>query len=345
MVCLEGGNFLNLLFLSGLFLLLMSGVQMNSVFFLWMLMEFVFFFVVMLMIKGSKGEVNLSGIIFYLFVQALGGVLLLCSVMVEMLYFGNYYYFGSSICLGCLYLGVAGVVLKMGMFPFYLQVYQIMSFISFDQIALFMLYPKVVPGILLYNMLGQLEMGEGVLVLPMMVIMLSGFQGLKSSDLREFLAWSGLGQLGWIFLSILGSFMTFVYFFFLYSFVLFYVCKTMGKSGKKIFYNFSGVGGSLKGIYNILLGVFFMSGLAPFLMFYLKLFLLFNLSSFFVKGVALILLLSMGMFLFYVRALQMGVSVGNSYYESSPNEVVGLGGYGGFLLFLFFCSGGVLFLI
>lgn len=269
----------------------------------------------------------------------------MCSVIVEILYFRNYYYFGSSICLRCLYLGVARVVLKIGMFPFYLQVYQIISFISFDQIALFMLYPKVVPGILLYNILGQLEIREGVLVLPIIVIILSRFQRLKSSDLREFLAWSRLRQLGWIFLSILGSFITFVYFFFLYSFVLFYVCKTIRKSRKKIFYNFSRVGGSLKRIYNILLGVFFMSRLAPFLIFYLKLFLLFNLSSFFVKRVALILLLSMRIFLFYVRALQMRVSVGNSYYESSPNEVVRLGRYGRFLLFLFFCSRGVLFLI
>nr|YP_009029816.1 NADH dehydrogenase subunit 2 [Botrylloides leachii]CCO25710.1 NADH dehydrogenase subunit 2 [Botrylloides leachii] len=336
---------MGLIFVGGLFFLLMLSVEMNSVFFLWMLMEFVFFFVIMMLIKGSKGEVNLNGIIFYLFVQALGGVLLLCSMMVEMLYFGNYYYFGSNICVGCLYLGVVGVVLKIGMFPFYLQVYQIMSFISFEQIVLFMLYPKIVPMVLLYNMLGQLEVGEEVLVLPGMVILISGFQGLKSSDLREFLAWSGLGQLGWIFLSILGSFMTFVYFFFFYSFLLLYVCKTMSKSGKKIFQNFSGVGGSLEGVYTVVLGVFFMSGLAPFLMFYLKLFLLFSLYSFFVKGLGVILLVSMGMFLFYVRALQMGVNVGNSYYVGAPSETVGLGGYGGFLMFLFFCLGGLMFLI
>lgn len=320
-------------------------MEINSVFFLWILIEFVFFFVIIILIKRSKGEVNLNRIIFYLFVQALGRVLLLCSMMVEILYFGNYYYFGSNICVRCLYLGVVRVVLKIRMFPFYLQVYQIMSFISFEQIVLFILYPKIVPIVLLYNILGQLEVGEEVLVLPRMVILISRFQGLKSSDLREFLAWSGLRQLGWIFLSILGSFITFVYFFFFYSFLLLYVCKTISKSRKKIFQNFSRVGGSLERVYTVVLGVFFISRLAPFLIFYLKLFLLFSLYSFFVKRLGVILLVSMGMFLFYVRALQMGVNVRNSYYVGTPSETVRLRRYGRFLMFLFFCLRGLIFLI
>jgi len=259
--------------------------------------------------------VNLNGIIFYLFVQALGGVLLLCSIIVEMLYFRNYYYFNSNICLGCLYLRGVRLVLKVRLFPFYLQVYQIISLIRFDQILLFILYPKVIPRVLLYNMVGQLEVRWVILVLPMIVIFVSGAQRLKSSDLREFLAWSGLGQLRWIFVSILRSFLCFVCFFFLYVSVLIYLCKSVGKARKNIFSSFSRVRRDLERIFTVLLAVFFMSRLAPFLMFYLKLFLLYSLANFFIRLVRIILLVSIRMFLFYVRVLQIRVCVRNSFYN------------------------------
>nr|CDM98951.1 NADH dehydrogenase subunit 2 [Botrylloides giganteus] len=344
MVCLEGGNSL-LSFVVGLFILVWFSSTMGNIFFIWMLMEFVFFFVMMNLIVSSGGKGNVSGVIFYLFVQALGGVLVLSSMMVEMLYFGNYYYLGSNVCLGCLYLGAMGLMMKMGMFPFYVQVYQIMNLINFNQVMMFMLYPKVVPMVMLYSMVSQLDLGGELFIFSLLVMLVSGVQGLVSTDLREFLAWSGLGQLGWIFVSIMGSFFCFLFFFWTYVFVLMCVCFMFDGGGRKVFPNFSGVGVGGGGLLIALFLVFFMSGLAPFLMFYLKLFLLFSVGNFTLGVLGGMMVGSMGLFLLYVRVMQMMVCLGGSMFLTPLLGSAGLKGYAAASVFFFFFFGGVLLLI
>nr|YP_009040165.1 NADH dehydrogenase subunit 2 [Botrylloides violaceus]CCO25697.1 NADH dehydrogenase subunit 2 [Botrylloides violaceus] len=339
-------NFLVVFYGLGVLILFVLGMNMFNIFYMWMMMEFVFFVVILFLIKYSKGEMNLGGVIFYLFVQALGGVLFLSSMLVEVFYFGNYYYLGSSVCLGCLYLSIMGVMLKVGMFPFYLQVYQIMSFINFEQILLFMLYPKIIPVILVYSMFSQLDLGGGALMFSFLVMAISAFQGIKSSDMRELLAWSGVGQLGWIFVSALGAFSSFVFFFWLYFFMLMGLCFLIGEGGSKLFFDFFSVRGSLQNRYTGLFLVFFMSGLAPFLMFYVKLFLIYSLECFSMGLIMGVLLGVLGMSLFYVRILQILMCSGSVFFfQSSISKGSALKGYAKFLFFFFFCFGGALFLV
>lgn len=332
-------------FVVGLLILFYLRIIINNIFYIWILIESVFFFVIFSLIKSSRGKVNLNRIIFYLFIQALGRVLLLSSMLVEIFYFRNYYYLSSNVCLGCLYLRIVGVLLKIGMFPFYLQVYQIINFINFRQILLFMLFPKIVPAIILYSMLGQLELGRRRLAFPFLVVFVSGIQGIKSSDLRELLAWSRLGQLRWIFVSIIRSFSSFIFFFFIYAFILIYTCFLVDRRRSKLFYDFSNVRRSLERYYSVLFLVFFISGLAPFLMFYLKLFLFFIIGNFSIGFLILMLVGSMGIFLFYIRVLQVLVCVGNSFFYHLPFREVSLRRYFRFLRFFFFCFGRLLFLI
>lgn len=323
MVGLEGReNSLKLFFVVGLFLLIFFSVTTKNIFYIWIFIEIVFFLVILLIVKKSKRGVSLNGVIIYLFVQALRRILLLSSIIVEIFYFGNYYYLGSNICSGCLYLRVMGLILKIRMFPFYLQVYQIIGLIGYDQILLFILYPKIVPSVILYSIVGQLDLGGGVLVFPLLVVFISRVQRLKSSDVREFLAWSRLRQLGWIFVSLLRSFVFFCLFFYLYSFVLMYTCSLLKGSGSKIFCEYSRVGGDSQGLYRILFLVFFMSRLAPFIIFYIKLLLLYGVRKFFPGFLVVLLVRSIRIFIFYLRIIQMVMCEGTSFrYYESPSQI------------------------
>lgn len=332
----------------GLRVLILFVLRINifNIFYIWIIIEFVFFVVILFLIKYSKGKINLGGAIFYLFVQALRGVLFLSSMLVEIFYFRNYYYLRSSVCLGCLYLSIMGVILKVRMFPFYLQVYQIISFINFEQILLFMLYPKIIPVILVYSMFSQLDLGRGVLVFSFLVMVISAFQRVKSSDMRELLAWSRVRQLGWIFVSALGTFSSFVFFFWLYFLILMRLCFLIREGGSKLFFDFFSVRRGLQNRYTGLFLVFFISRLAPFLMFYVKLFLIYSLECFSIGLIMRVLLGVLRMSLFYVRILQILMcSRSVFFFQSSISKRSSLKRYAKFLFFFFFCFRRALFLV
>nr|CAA6675007.1 NADH dehydrogenase subunit 2 [Botryllus gaiae] len=332
--------------LGGVLFLFFLTNMMGGVFYMWILLEMVFFFVIFYLILTCYKKVNLSSIVYYLFIQALGGIMLMCSFLIEMFYFGNFYFFNSSISWICFFLGLMSLLIKMGVFPFYLQIYKIMGFMNFNQIFMFMVYPKVVPMVMLYNLIGGVDFQlNGILILPSLLLLISGFQGIYSSDIREILAWSGMSQLSWIFVGILGNFFFFFFFFMLYSFLLYYMCFTLFGSGSKVYYDYLLVGGSYYGNFIMLILIFLMSGLAPFFMFYMKLFLIFEIMNYSVVFLFMMLLGSSGIFFFYIRIVQMSLSLGGSFYYFISNNYSFKLNYSLMFIFSFFFLGGILILI
>nr|YP_008082952.1 NADH dehydrogenase subunit 2 [Botryllus schlosseri]CCO25684.1 NADH dehydrogenase subunit 2 [Botryllus schlosseri]CDM98964.1 NADH dehydrogenase subunit 2 [Botryllus schlosseri] len=332
--------------LGGLMILFFLAIIMGGMFYMWILLEMVFFFVIFYLIVTCYKKLNLNSIVYYLFIQALGGIMLMSSFLIEMFYFGNLYFFNSGMSWICFFLGLMSLLIKMGVFPFYLQIYKIMSFMNFKQIFMFMVYPKVVPMVMLYNLIGGVEFElNGILIMPFLLLLISGFQGIYSSDIREILAWSGMSQLSWIFVGILGNFFFFLSFFILYSVLLYYICFMVFGSGSKIYYDYMLIGGGYFGNFVMMLLVFLMSGLAPFLMFYMKLFLIFEIMNYSILFLFLMLLGSLGIFFFYVRVIQMGLSLGGSFYYFTSNNYIFKPNYVLFFNLFLFSLGGILILV
>ena len=88
-----------------------------------------------------------------------------------------------------------------------------------------------------------------------------------------------------------------------------------------------------------------MSGLAPFLIFYLKLFLLFSVGNFTLGVIRRIMVGSMRLFLLYVRVMQMMVCLGGSIFLTPLLRSARLKRYAAASVFFFFFFGRVLLLI
>ncbi len=294
----------------GIITIIALRLWITNILFMWIILELIFFLVMFLLISGGEGKINLNSVIYYLFVQALRGIFLLVSVLIEMFYFRNFYYLNNNLNICCWILGVLRLLLKARLFPFYIQVYQIIRFISFNQLISFLLFPKVLPILIIYELIRHFEGSSYFIFLPMLTLFVAGVQGVLSNDVREILAWSRLSQLSWFFVSILGSLFYFVVYFFLYSCLLFFFAKWASKRRKKIFFDFYYLRsqGETKRIMIFIL--FLQSRLAPFLLFLIKLLLLYRVSHESFIILFFILLGSLGVFFFYVRIFQMLASLG-----------------------------------
>jgi len=232
---------------------------------------------------------------------------------------------------------VLGLLLKARIFPFYLQVYQIIGFISFNQITSFLLIPKVLPILIIYELVEHFSRREYLIFLPILTLFVTRVRGVLSNDIREIIAWSGLSQLSWFFVSILGSLIYFVIYFLLYSCLLYFFTKWASRGRNKIFFDFSYLRfqGTTKCI--LLLILFMQSRLAPFLLFLMKLLLLFRVSHNSFLILFFILLRSVGVFLFYTRIFQIIVSLGRYSREmfSHLEFYVLKGNFNYFLFFSF----------
>nr|YP_008082970.1 NADH dehydrogenase subunit 2 [Polycarpa mytiligera]CCO25749.1 NADH dehydrogenase subunit 2 [Polycarpa mytiligera] len=334
------------MFLFFFIIMVVLGLMLLDVLYMWVLLEVVFFGVVGILVYLGGKKLTMNGVVYYFFVQAMGGLILILSFLSEVCMYGNMYLLNN--CIGVLnfFSCLMGLMIKLGFYPFYIQILIIMSLLNFKQNLVFLVYPKLLPLMMMYDIIQQGSALFIVFVFSCFLLVVSSVQGVITTDIRAILGWSGMSQLSWMVLSIFSNLFIFLVFFFFYSYVLIFFVESLNSMGEGFFFGFGslGVGGSIE--YMVFLMLIMMSGLAPFLFFYLKVLLVFSFPTGFYKaGLLLVLIVTIGVLFFYLRLMQYIIGVG---YTSGFFKVMGgsLNFSGGFIMLFFgFLGGGVLLLL
>lgn len=268
----------------------------------------------MLLNKGGVKEV--TGLVNYFLVQALRGFFLLIAVLVEVGGVGNVLFFSSPTMFLSLFLGFLGLLIKLGVFPYYLQIVYIFGFLERSQCFILSTYPKVVPMLLMGLLLSYLPL-RLVMSVGSLSVLLGRYQRIWTSSVKELFGWSTIRHSGWIVFSLLGR----PLFFFFYMGVYRLVISVLWNKYISIQNNYFVRGGAMimlsKNNVNYLLLIFFILGrFAPFLGFLLKLMVVNWLTvSYGVAGVVVVLVLGLRAVFFYTRMVQFLSSVNRNYYR------------------------------
>uniref|UniRef100_A0AB39CC69 NADH-ubiquinone oxidoreductase chain 2 n=1 Tax=Thyasira tokunagai TaxID=3055801 RepID=A0AB39CC69_9BIVA len=158
-----------------------------------------------------------------------------------------------------------GVIMKVGIFPFYYWVMPVMSGLSWQSSWIFCTLQKVIPLMVFCVVLEFFVLLSDLCAV--MSVMVSGFEGIRQMSMRGIFAYSSIGQSGWLLLLCShGDSLSLIWFSTIYSFVLMTVFWSLLKNDP---YNYKYMASDLsesiffKG-YNVLV-VFSLAGIPPLL--------------------------------------------------------------------------------
>nr|YP_010845461.1 NADH dehydrogenase subunit 2 [Pyura mirabilis]UPP55929.1 NADH dehydrogenase subunit 2 [Pyura mirabilis] len=295
---------------AGLFLVCVLFVfSISNNFFMWGGLELISLSVMMMNLFLNTKMKGLTGMINYFLIQAIGGVMLLLMLLLEMGLADNYYFFQCSMMNSMLFIGVGGLLMKLGLFPFYFQIIFVFFTLEGWQCFLLSVYPKLVPFLLL---MGLVLLGGMYLFffVGLLSILVGSFQGVLSTDLRALFGWSTIGHSGWLILCFYSGIFLFLAYFLYYVMVMSMLWKSMEQTPKNFFLG-SGMASSGMVLFVFMLGL---GGFAPLMGFILKLLLVYELLGFISGWMMISILLCMiGAIFFYTRMFQFMVNINNSY--------------------------------
>nr|YP_010014986.1 NADH dehydrogenase subunit 2 [Halocynthia aurantium]QOI13837.1 NADH dehydrogenase subunit 2 [Halocynthia aurantium] len=280
---------------------------------MWVVLEVFSLYVLFVILRHNLRDVNMVGVVYYFLVQGVGGVILAFGVIYELSIFGNCYAFQcpvSYLGLGCI---VLGLLLKLGIFPFYFWVVWVYKLLDGVQCYYVAVYPKIFPFLFLFSLFGQVEASIFFFV-GLASIFLSGVEGLYVSDIREFMGYSSIGHGGWMLFCFYGGVVLFMLYYIIYYVCNYIVFNMMFGRGFNIFFGF-GRGRLVVGTGFILFIIILnLGGFAPSLGFGLKLMILNSVMfSWGVVGGLVLLFMTVAAILFYVRFIQFLYSINNNY--------------------------------
>nr|YP_008082979.1 NADH dehydrogenase subunit 2 [Pyura gangelion]CCO25758.1 NADH dehydrogenase subunit 2 [Pyura gangelion] len=280
-------------------------------FFVWAVLELISVVVLLINLFQNEDNKGVFSLINYFLVQAVAGVLVLGGVLFEVGFGQNYYFFSCPVLVISFYLLLVGLVLKLGLFPFYLQVPYIFGGLVGGQCFVLSVYPKLIPYLLIGVLVPELDINilmgiAGVLVL------VGGYQGIWVSSFQELFGWSTIGHSGWLFLSFLMGYYLFFFYFLVYAVTMYYLWVSfLGGMISFFLGGVLGLGGQkmLSVFYFLLVG-----GLAPMGGFLLKLMVVKGMmGSMGVVYSFFLLILGTGSVIFYVRMMQFLYNVNHNF--------------------------------
>nr|YP_008082997.1 NADH dehydrogenase subunit 2 [Halocynthia spinosa]CCO25776.1 NADH dehydrogenase subunit 2 [Halocynthia spinosa] len=286
----------------------------KNVLYMWIFLELVSLLVLFYVILLGLRDVNLVGVVIYFLLQALGGVMFVMGIMFDFCVYGNLVSVLSPVSYVCLFFMVLGLLLKMGIYPFYFWVARVYVLMEGKQCFYVGVYSKIIPLLLFFFASGVLGMGF-LFFLAMFSVVLSGVLGVFMTDVRGLMGLSSVGHSGWFLVSMLGGIIMFFFYFCFYAFFNYLVFFGMSFRGVNVFFNFGRGQTGGWGLKLLVFLVFFsIGGFAPSLGFFLKVFLMGSVLS--IWGFlycVLFLLLGGGVVFFYCRVLQFLFSVNSNY--------------------------------
>nr|CAQ68506.1 NADH dehydrogenase subunit 2 [Halocynthia papillosa] len=279
---------------------------------LWIMLEVISLYVLFLVLRHSVRDVNMLGVVYYFLVQGVGGALLVFGIIYELGLYGNVYFAQVPLSYVGLCCGLGGLLMKMGLYPFYFWVVRVYKLLEGVQCYYVAVYPKIFPLIFLYGLMDVV--GMGFFFFGGFSILLSGFLGLLVSDVREFMGLSSIGHGGWMLFCFFGGFMLLVIYF-----IVYYVCNyvffnMMYGRGFGLFIGF-GRGRLMMGISFVLFFVVMnLGGFAPSVGFILKLYIVTEvLGNWGLISCVILLFLTVAGIFFYVRFIQFLYNVNCNY--------------------------------
>nr|ADB91998.1 NADH dehydrogenase subunit 2 [Ammothea hilgendorfi] len=114
--------------------------------------------------------------------------------------------------------------MKIGMFPFIFWYVEIITKISFLGMKLIMTVQKILPMIIINMMFNKNSM---LFFLVMINMLISSIIAMNQINMKKILSLSSINQMGWMMMSLILNYSTFIIYLITYSFILFIIIKFM----------------------------------------------------------------------------------------------------------------------
>lgn len=264
-------------------------------------MELILFSVLYYLINKSVSYSDLLSVFSYMVINALGGILVLIGLLVEVILFDNLYRFnGCSLSLSLFFI-LLGLFIKLGIFPFYYQMFYLFMSLTTNQCYVIMFIPKVVPMIILFSLQIQEFFLIFVLSASVIMVLLSSLSGVLYTDIRAILAYSSISYLGFYFFLLMSGLGIFVLYFLLYYILLSALLSNFNFFKFNIIVNMSHFQYSFSTKVSVFFILLVLSGQPVFFLFLLKLIMLYNISVSIFFYIIIFFLCYFGNIVFYVR--------------------------------------------
>nr|WNO18575.1 NADH dehydrogenase subunit 2 [Neolepetopsis sp.] len=201
-------------------------------------------FATLMICSGSKG--CSEGGIKYFIIQSLGSVLVLISVILsewglwwQSILLNSWLMMSDSIInylkMVSFFIFGVGLLLKIGSFPFYSWVPQVVSMVdSWSLCFILLTWQKLAPLIIIVYTFSNFEaLGVGFLLILVGALsgLVGGICGMGETRISNLLAYSSIGHTGWLIFSCSHGFGVFLSYFFVYFFVSLIVFMILWKMG------------------------------------------------------------------------------------------------------------------
>nr|YP_010147016.1 NADH dehydrogenase subunit 2 [Hediste diversicolor]QQP21538.1 NADH dehydrogenase subunit 2 [Hediste diversicolor] len=230
----------------------------------------------------------------YFIIQAVGSGLMLTAGIMSTNPLTNFSF--SSIIMTMFIISMA---VKLGMAPCHQWLPHVMSSISWLMCMILATWQKISPMLLLI-MLAPRETPFILFIVAMLSAIIGGVGGMNQSQLRALLAYSSIGHMSWILVTTQCSFNTFITYFSIYMLITVSLISLLMKSNSmqsKLSFSLSRMGTSMFSL--IMIVMFSLGGLPPFLGFIPKWIIINTLADMDLYTIMMVLILGSLMNLFY----------------------------------------------
>ena len=277
--------------------------------------------------------------------NVLARIMVLVGVLVECLFMRNLYSFSVLLSNYSFYLILLGLFIKLRIYPFYYQVYYLFLSLNLMQCIVILFLPKLIPIILLIEIRVSNSVIRAMVLLSVVIVLVSSFNGVMYNDLRLVVAFSSISYLRFYLLLIPGRPIFFLlYFFFYYSVIVLFI-RSFGKNQEVYLNNLFEIQANRlrKGFF--ILMIFVLSRIPPFFIFMWKLIILYEVLKINLFMVFVFLLCYLRNLIFYMRLLLLILRVSYNYNGLSSLDASTSNSYLGGITRVLMFSTSVMFLI
>jgi len=264
----------------------------------------------------------------YFLVQSLGSGILLIGCLVYL----NFPNCLISYNLG-IYILVFSLIIKVGIVPFHFWLPHVIGGVSWINCIFLSVWQKIGPVFILSRFFFY---NRFFLVVCILNALIGGIGGLNQTQMRVLLAYSSIGHIGWMFVSIIFSYNVFFVYFFVYRlinltiiiFINFFTLKSVNMNsviGFSPFYNFF-----------IILMFLSLAGLPPFLGFYPKWIVLYNIIEGRIYMLALFILGGTLINIYYYLTIFFNMFVKSFFFDFIDYNILYINKYLECVLLVFF---------
>lgn len=248
---------------------------------IWLILELNFIRFVRIL-RQELTIINRNGNLYYFLIQRLGRALILLRILVFLVW--DIYLFKLVF--------LAAIMLKLGSAPFQFWYLKLIQKINWNNIWLLSIWQKLIPLIL-----AKFCSGLFLIVFSVLRILIRRVRSIKQKKIKKILGLSSLFSLGWI-LSVVAISKVWLWFVAGYGIALLNLIYALRKNHLQ---SVETLENSLRNPHSFLvffLGLLIMSGIPPFIVFYLKILILFILIK--IRFLLVMMFLGLSIFIIYI---------------------------------------------